>query len=235
VGQIAEILPCQGQQLVITEAAIIKGFDPNNPIHQLAMVAFQIVEQQLTHVVGTTTVAQQQHDIGISDGGGKAGQVIVIDGCSLPGLIAIMAMAEVLIGAPEAMGLEYGVLHLFPLQAEHIGVAMAEMQDQATTLIAPGRRPIGLGMVKGDAGRLQQMANPHDRFRIEIGLTQATAGVDPGFLASGHLQAQAPVTQFGDRRPEGTKEGFHLRYPHSMLEGMGIESLQRAQMVAFHG
>ena len=235
VGQIAEMLPGDGHELLITEAAVIEGFDPHNPIQQIAMMVFQVVEQQLAHVVGTTAMTEQQHNIGSRDGCGEACKVVVINGCSLTSLIAIMAMAEVLIGAPDAMGPEYSVLHLFPLQKEHIGVAMVKMQDQATTLIASGGGCISLGMLWGDTGLLEQMAQSHHSVRIQIGMAQSTGGVDPGFLACRQLQPQAPVTQLGDIRPQGAEEGFDLRHPYSVLERMGVESLQRAQMVAFHG
>ncbi len=159
----------------------------------------------------------------------------MIHGRSLTGLIAIMAMAEVLIGAPDAMGLEYSVLHLIPLQEKHIGVAMVEMQDQATTLIAPGGGCIGFGMLRGDTGLVEQMAQSHHSVRIQIGMPQSTGGMNPGFLTCGHLQPQAPVTQLRDARPQGAEKGFDLCHPNSVLERMGIESLKRAQMMAFHG
>jgi hypothetical protein len=228
VGQIAEMLPGNGYQLVMTETGVIQGFDSHNPLHQLTMVAFKMVQQQLPHVVGTAAMAQQENGIGITDGCRDAGEVIVISVRSLPGLIPIMAMAEILIAAPDAMGPEYGVLHLFSLKAEDIGVAMVEMQDQSMTLIAPGGGPIRFRMVRGDAGLLQQMANAHHRVPVQIGLAQAAAGVNPAFLACGHLHPQAPIPQFGDGRPKGSEEGLHVGHPHSMLERMGEESLQRA-------
>ncbi len=58
VGQIAEMLPGDGHELLITEAAVIEGFDPHNPIQQIAMMVFQVMEQQLAHIVGTTAMAQ---------------------------------------------------------------------------------------------------------------------------------------------------------------------------------
>ena len=144
MGQIAEMLTGDGQQLLITETTVIEGFDTNNPIQQIAMVSLQMLQEQLPHVVGPTTMAQEQHHIGSGDGGGDAGEVVVIDGRSLTGLIPIMAMAEILIRPPDAVGLEHGMLHLISLQPEHIGVAMIEMQDQPVTLIPPWGRFIGL-------------------------------------------------------------------------------------------
>jgi len=109
------------------------------------------------------------------------------------------------------------------------------MKDQSMTLIASGGRPIRFGMVRGDAGLLQQMAKAHYRVPIQIGLVQATARVNPAFLACGHLHPQASIPQFGDGRPQGSEEGLHVCHPHSMLKRMGVESLQGAQMMAFHG
>jgi hypothetical protein len=183
VGQIAEMLTGNGDQLALREATVIESFNANNPIDQVAVVPLKVLQQQRPHVVGAIAVTQQQDDIGIGDRCRDASEVVMIDGGSLASLIAIMAMAEILIRSPDAVGLEHGMVHLFSLQAEHIGVAMIEQQHESPPLIAPGGGSVSLRMIRRDADLLEQMAQAHHRFCIQIGVPQATANADPGFLS----------------------------------------------------
>ncbi|MCX5948224.1 MAG: hypothetical protein NTY67_08630 [Cyanobacteria bacterium] len=141
MGQFAEMLTGNGEQLVFREAAVIESFDANNPIDQVAMVALEVL---------------QQDDIGIGDRCSDASEVVMIDGGSLASLIAIMAVAEILIRSPDAVELEHGMVHLFSLKAEHIGVAMVENQDESPALLSPGGC-ISLRTIRGDPGLLEQM------------------------------------------------------------------------------
>jgi len=220
VGQIAEMLTGNDDQLVFREAAVIESFDANNPIDQVAVVTLKVLQQQRQHVIGAIAVTQQQDDIGIGDRCRAASEVVMIDGGSLASLIAFMAMAEILIRSPDAVGLEHGMVHLFSLKAEHIGVAMVEQQNQSTALIAPGGGSVSLRMIRPDAGLLKQMAQAHHRFCIQIGIPQATAGADPGFLSCGLC-----------RRRRRSQSSVTL----AARERVGVESLKRAQLVAFHG
>ena len=149
MGQIAEMLTGNGEQLVFREAAVIESFDANNPIDQVAMVPLEVLQQQRPHVVSAIAVTQQQDDIGIGDRCSDASEIVTIDGGSLASLIAIMAMAEILIRSPDAVELEHGMVHLFSLKAEHIGVAMVENQDESPALLSPGGC-ISLPTIRGD-------------------------------------------------------------------------------------
>jgi uncharacterized protein len=228
LGQVAEMVPRQGQQLALAGVGLIQGDHAHDPIQQGAVVAVQVVEQQLTHVALAGAVPQQQHRVGLLNRPNEATQVGVIQGGPLAGDVAVVAVAEVLAAAPEAVGAQLGVLHTVALQQEGVGVGVREIKHQPDGLVAPGPPGLGLGVIRAHAGGLQQVAHAHQGIGIEKGPAQAAAGVNPGFLAAGHLDAQAPAIEGRHRGAEAAQQGLHLGGAQVAVQGVGKQGCQRA-------
>ncbi|MFM7514282.1 MAG: rhodanese-like domain-containing protein [Cyanobium sp.] len=91
--------------------------------------------------------------------------------------------------------------------------------------------------------RLLQNGHPHDPIQqgtvvavqvVEQQLTpaQAAAGVNPDFLAAGHLDAQASAIQGQHRGTEAAQQGLHLGGAQVAVQGMGKQGCQRALVMA---
>ena len=228
LGQVAEVVPRQGQQLALAGVGLIQGDHAHDPIQQGAVVAVQVVEQQLTHVALARAVPQQQHRVGLLNRPNEATQVGVIQGGPLAGDVAVVAVAEVLAAAPEAVGAQLGVLHAVALQQVGVGVGVREIEHQPDGLVAPGPPGLGLGVIRAHAGGLQQVAHAHQGIGIEKGPAQAAAGVNPGFLAARHLDAQASTIQGRHRGAEAAQQGLHLGGAQVAVQGVGKQGCQRA-------
>ena len=228
LGQVAEVVPRQGQQLALAGVGLIQGDHAHDPIQQGAVVAVQVVEQQLTHVALAGAVPQQQHRVGLLNRPNEATQVGVIQGGPLAGDVAVVAVAEVLAAAPEAVGAQLGVLHAVALQQVGVGVGVREIEHQPDGLVAPGPPGLGLGVIRAHAGGLQQVAHAHQGIGIEKGPAQAAAGVNPGFLAARHLDAQASTIQGRHRGAEAAQQGLHLGGAQVAVQGVGKQGCQRA-------
>jgi hypothetical protein len=235
LGQVAEMVPRQGQQLALAGVGLIQGDHAHDPIQQGAVVAVQVVEQQLTHVALAGAVPQQQHRVGLLNRPNEATQVGVIQGGPLAGDVAVVAVAEVLAAAPEAVGAQLGVLHAVALQQEGVGVGVREIEHQPDGLVAPGTARLGLGVIRAHAGGLQQVAHAHQGIGIEKGPAQAAAGVNPGFLAAGHLDAQASTIEGRHRGAEVAQQGLHLGGAQVAVQGVGKQGCQRALVMALDG
>jgi hypothetical protein len=163
----------------------------------------------------------------------------VVAGGTLTSRIAVVAMGEVLAAAPEAMGMEYGMLQGIAFrtgfESKHLGGVMAELHHQAMATVAPGRRPFRLGMLNADAGLLQQMAQPQDRLGIQVGVVNPLAKTDPGFLAGRHPNPKPALADVLHLGAKGAAQGLHLGSPQPMAQRMGVDRLQGALMVAVHG
>ena len=232
LGQVAEVVPRQGQQLALAGVGLIQGDHAHDPIQQGAVVAVQVVEQQLTHVALARAVPQQQHRVGLLNRPNEATQVGVIQGGPLAGDVAVVAVAEVLAAAPEAVGAQLGVLHAVALQQVGVGVGVREIEHQPDGLVAPGPPGLGLGVIRAHAGGLQQVAHAHQGIGIEKGPAQAAAGVNPGFLAARHLDAQASTIQGRHRGAEAAQQGLHLGGAQVAVQGVGKQGCQRALVMA---
>jgi hypothetical protein len=226
------MVPRQGQQLALAGVGLIQGDHTHDPLQQGAVVAVQVVEQQLAHVALAGAVPQQQHRVGLLDRPNEATQIGVIQGGPLAGDVAVVAVAEVLAAAPEAVGAQLGVLHAGALQPEGIGVGVREREHQPDGLVAPGAPGPGQGVIRAHAGGLQQVAHAHQGVGIEKGPAQAAAGVNPGFLAAGHLDAQAPAIQGRHRGTEAAQQGLHLGGAQVAAQGVGKQGCQRALVMA---
>ena len=235
MGKIAEVFTGDRQQGCRTESGVIKGFHAHHLLEQIAAMALEVVEQHLAHVALSRAVTKQKDCVGIGHRRRDAGEIVGVTRGPLTRRIAIVAVGEVLITSPDAMGAQHRMLCILALKPEHVGGVVIEVQHKAPALIAPRRGGVGLGMVRGDTSLLEDMTHAHQGLGVEVGLTDAAAGLDPGFLATRQTQAQSAIAEFGDLGPKGTAEGLDLGPPHPMLQGVGVERLERTQMVAFHG
>jgi hypothetical protein len=229
------MFPRDGHQSIFTQACVIQGFDAHDPFKQIPPLLMEMTQEHLPHIALAGAMTQQQHRIRFSHGSRDASQILGVDRSALAGQITIMAMGEILSGPPDAVGTKHRMLHLLALQAVDIGVAMVEMQHQTMALITAWRYLIRLGMVGCDAGILEEMAHPHHRISIEVGLSNAAAGADPRLGSVGHVNAEAAVIQFGDFGAEGTEQCLHLRTADAVLQRVSEQRLQRSEMVFFHG
>jgi hypothetical protein len=215
------------------QPTVVEGLNAHDAIEQIAAVGFEMVEQHLTHVAGAGAMAQQQDRVGVSHGGGDAGQVVGVDRCPLARPIPIVAVGEALAGAPQAMGAQHRVLHLSSLQPVDVALVVVEVQHQSVALVTAGRRGIGLRVVGAHPRLLQKAPHPHHRFGIQIGLAHPT-GANPGFGPIGETDVQATVIALAHLGAQGAKEGLHLGHAHPVLQGVREKGLQSSQMVFPH-
>jgi hypothetical protein len=124
VWEVAEVLPGDSQHLLVAEAAVVKSLNPHDPLHQVATVGFEVVQQHLTHVAFPRTVAEQQQGIGVGYRLGDACQVVGVDRSALTRLIPVMAVGEVLIRSPDPVRTKHRMLHLVSFEPERISAAM---------------------------------------------------------------------------------------------------------------
>lgn len=100
MGQVAEVLPCQRQQLSLAQGCVVHGYNTGDARQQLRMVAADVGDEQPAHVCLAMAMAQQQDHVGVGDRFAEAFEEVVIEGRSLPGQIPLMAMTEILIPSP---------------------------------------------------------------------------------------------------------------------------------------
>lgn len=158
MGEVAEVLARDGEQLGLAEAAGMEGVDAHHVLEQVTVVVLQVMQQHLAHVALALAMAQQQHRIGTLKGRGNLLEVGGVEGNALTGKVTVVAMGEVLTGGPGAMGTQQGVLGGLALQAKQMGLVMVQHQHQAQGLIAAGGVELGLRMLGCDPHLRQQMA-----------------------------------------------------------------------------
>lgn len=201
--QIAEMLPGMGQQLGICKRCVINQLSGTDATHQLRPVPPHVIQQGVHQVGFAVAMAQEQSAVCGFEGEGEPAQIVVIDRCALPCHIPIVAMGEVLLAGPEAMGLQGGVFHRIPLKPEHIGAAMVEPDHQAPGLVAAHMGSWRLGMPGGDAGSLQQVAHPQHIVNMEHGMVPSCRMMQPSFAPIWKPQAQSLVIQPLHLTPQG--------------------------------
>jgi len=186
MGQIAEMLPGQGQQLGRTAGRCIDAGAGDDALQQRG--------------VTVPEMAQQQHRISRLDRQGDLLEIGMVKGGPLPGDVAVVAMAEVFTAGPEAMGLQHGLINGLAIKAEQTGLAMVKNQHQPQGLIPAGGIGHGLRMAGADPGCRQQVAQPLDRLGIQCARRQpTTTGMDPAARPSGedHFKTRSLPAQLG--------------------------------------
>ena len=108
MGQVAEVLPSDGQQALIAQPPVVHGDDTHHLRQQIAAVIGEVIEEHLTQVALPLAVTQQQHRVGIGQGSAEAREIVGIPGGPLASDVAVMAVGEVLPGAPHPMGVQHG-------------------------------------------------------------------------------------------------------------------------------
>lgn len=228
MGQVAEMLPGQGQQLGLAAGRGIDAGAGDDALQQRGMTVPEMAQQQVAHVALAVTMAQQQHRVGVLDGQGDLLEIGMVQGGPLPGDVTVVAMAEVFTAGPEAMGLQHGLIDGLAIKAKQTGLAMVKDQHQPPGLISPGGVGDRLRMAGADAGCRQQVAQPLDRLSIESARVQpTTTGMDPAArtLGEDHLQTRSLTVQVGT---EGRQQSLHLGQAQAMGQGMAPEQRQGA-------
>ena len=111
VRLVAEVLPGDGQQFRIAAGCVIhrRHIDP---IERFWMVLLQVVLQELAHIALAVAMADQQHAISFQNPCADFVKISEVQWGPLSGHVAVVAMAQALMAAPEAMGPEFGGVQL---------------------------------------------------------------------------------------------------------------------------
>lgn len=216
MGQIAEMLPGQGQQLGRAAGRSIDADAGDDALQQRGVTAPEMAQQQVAHVALAVAMAQQQHRISRLDRQGDLLEIGMVKGGPLPGDVAVVAMAEVVTTGPEAMGLQHGLINGHAIKAEQTGLATVKNQHQPQGLIPAGGIGYRLRMAGADPGCRQQVAQPLDRLGIQCARRQpTTTGMDPAARPSGedHLKTRSLPVQVGT---EGRQQSLHLGQTQTM-------------------
>jgi hypothetical protein len=111
-------------------------------------------------------------------------------------------------------------------------VGVGEVEHQAAGLVTPGGAEIGDRVIRAHPGGLKQVTHPHQSVGIQEGTAHTAAGVNPGFITPGHLNAQPPARQGRDRCTEAAQQGLHLGGAQVVVQGVGKQPFQRVLVMA---
>lgn len=209
MGHVAEVLPCQRQQLSLAQGGVIQCHDTGDPLQQLPMVTADVGDEQPAHIRLSLPMAQQQDRVGVGDRVADAFEVVVIEGRPLPGQIPLVAMTEILIPPPEAVGMQHGCLHLFPLKPPEAGSVVIEPYHQPHGLITTRTWRRRLGVLGADAGLLQQTPQAQHPLLIEPGVMQRRCGMQAGDLTGRQAHLQPVIREMLHLGAEAEQQGLH--------------------------
>ena len=237
MGKVAEVLPGVGQQLCLAQGGIVEGLRGTDPLQQLGTVMGDVVQEGVDQARLTVAVAHHQHPISRLQHTGEPAQVVMVERSALAGQVAIMAVGEVLIGGPEPMGLQGGLLHAITHEAVNIGATMVEADHQAAGLIAPlaGRLRSGRTEVGMDTGSLQQTPHPQHIVGRKHSVVPSRGMVQPGFTPIRQPQPQPLLIEPLDLTPQKLPESPQMVPADVVAQRMGEKGLERGLRGRSHG